>query len=80
MKQPILITQGVHQGNVLSPLLYNIFLNDIGNKLCIDDAPILHDSKISHLLYADDLVLLSTFEIGLQEIWIEFMNFVRTGD
>ena len=26
----------------------------------------LHDSKISHLLYADDLVLLSTTEIGLQ--------------
>ena len=53
---PILIKQSVHQGNDLSPLLFNI--NDIGNELCVDDAPILHDSNISHLLYAVDLVLL----------------------
>ena len=50
----------------MSPLLFNIFINDIGNDLLLDDAPILHDSKISHLLYADDLVLLSTSENGLQ--------------
>ena len=66
LAEPILIKQGVHQGNVLSPLLFNIFINGIGNELCVDDAPILNDSKISHLLYANDLVLLSTSEIGLQ--------------
>ena len=66
LTEPILIKQGVHQGNVLSPLLFNIFINDIGNGLCVDDAPVFHDSKISQLLYADDLVL-STSEIGLQK-------------
>ena len=66
LTEPILIKQGVHQGSVLSPLLFNIFINDIGDDLLLDDAPMLHDSKISHLLYADDLVLLSTTEIGLQ--------------
>ena len=60
------IKQGVHQGNVLSPLLFNIFINDIGNSLLLHDAPIVHDSKVNHLLYADDLVLLSTTEEGLQ--------------
>ena len=49
LTEPILIKQGVHQGNVLSLLLFNIFINNIGNELCVDDAPILHDSKISHL-------------------------------
>ena len=64
--ESISIKQGVHQGSVLSPLLFNIFINDIGDDLFTDDAPILHDSRVSHLLYADDLVLLSTSEIGLQ--------------
>ena len=60
------IKQGVHQGSVLSPLLFNIFINDIGKTLLADDAPILYHSKVNHLLYADDLVLMSTTEEGLQ--------------
>ena len=60
------IKQGVHQGNALSPILFNIVINDIGNTLLTDAAPILHDSKVNHLLYADDLVLHSTTEEGFQ--------------
>ena len=66
MSEPIELTQGVHQGSVLSLLLFNIFINDIGDDLTVNDAPFLHRSKISHLLYADDLLLLSTSETELQ--------------
>ena len=45
---------------------FNIFINDIGTTLSTDDAPIVYDSKVNHLLYADDLVLMSTTEEGLQ--------------
>ena len=66
MTDSIDIKEGVHQGNVLSPFLFNIFINDIGNTLSTDDTPIIHDSYINYLLYADDLVLFSTTEDWLQ--------------
>ncbi|MCU7801324.1 MAG: hypothetical protein KZQ70_14625 [gamma proteobacterium symbiont of Lucinoma myriamae] len=66
MSGPIEVTKGVHQGNVLSPLLFNVFINDVGDEMMNTHAPILHESKSSHLLYADDLLLLSTTENGLQ--------------
>ena len=63
---PIDITQGIHQGNVLSPLLFSIFMNDVGKEMILDDVPILHDYKLNHLLYADDLLLLFTSCASLQ--------------
>ena len=50
---------GIKQGDGLSPLLFNIFINDINNifdKTC--DPPDLGNLKVHNLLYADDLVLL----------------------
>ena len=64
LSDPNSITKDVHQGTVLSLLLFNtcIFPNDIGDAFSEVDAPVLHSSKISHLLYVDDLLLLSTTE------------------
>ena len=67
MSDPIEITKGVHQGNVLSPLLFNVFINDIGDNFSVRDVPVLHNSNVSHLLYADDLLLLATDEHTLQQ-------------
>ena len=64
----IKIFRGVKQGDVLSPLIFNIFVNDIIHNFN-DDAcspPELIEKKVGSLLYADDLVILSTSEKGLQ--------------
>ena len=73
------IEQGVHQGNILSPLLYKIFLYDLpgifnNNKEICD--PIELGNKIfSCLLYADDLVIFSKSSDGLQNCLNLLNNF-----
>ena len=61
------ITKDVHQGNALSPLLFNISIHDLGDFILDTEAPVLYDSRISHLLYADGLLLLSTSVTQLQQ-------------
>ena len=80
--RPIQTTIGLKQGCGISPLLFNLFINrlpDIFDQTC--DPVMVGSEKLSCLLWADDLVLLSSTPQGLQnsidktfDFYNEFIN------
>ena len=61
---------GVRQGDNLSPNLFKIFINDLPNIFSErDDQAELDGIRISSLLYADDLILLSTSKIWSSKLF-----------
>lgn len=60
---------GVKQGDNISPTLFNIFLNDLSFSETICHPPNLETLQVhvTHLLWADDLVILSETPDGLQK-------------
>ena len=57
---------GVRQGGVVSPNLFKIFINDLPNYLSFSQGPMfLNNKRLECLIYADDVILLSS----LQEVY-----------
>ena len=64
---PISSNLGLRQGCPLSPILFNLYIENL--KYSFDDTcdPVtIDDVKLNHFLYADDLVLISRNSSGLQ--------------
>ena len=59
---------GLKQGCNLSPILFNLFINDINHifDTTFCQPPTMYNLTLSNLLYADDLILISESSSGLQ--------------
>ena len=65
--QPFQTTVGVLQGEVMSPLLFNLFVNKISEIFDQSCDPVkINNTDQSFLLWADDLVVFSQSAAGLQ--------------
>ena len=61
------VSNGVRQGGILSPYLFNVYVDDLSQTLNRCRTGCLSGNN-NHLMYADDLVLLSPSATGLREL------------
>ena len=69
LSSPFKVSNGVRQGGILSPYLFNVYMDDLSNDLnkslygCL-----VGQQSINHLMYADDLVVFCPSAIGLSHL------------
>ncbi len=70
-------TVGVNQGGITSPYFFKKFLKDLSDELEDDCGVIMWDRVIKHLLWADDLFLVSNSPEGLQRQMNNLHNYCK---
>ena len=70
------VTNGVRQGGILSPYLFNVYVDELSEELKKCNVGCnLNGHLINHIMYADDLVLISPSSTGLSQLLRECEKF-----
>ena len=75
------VTNGVRQGGVMSPLLYNVYIDGLNSMLSNSNYGYeLNNMNFNNLSYADDMVLLAPSLDALQKLVTICENFAKEYD
>ena len=67
MSMPILSLLGVNQGGITSGTLFRKHLNNLHQYWKNDDGVCINETIVAHLLWAEDLIIFSNTEQGIQK-------------
>ena len=71
------VTNGVRQRGVISPLLFNVYVNELSELLSKSGiVGIMGGTIINHMLYADDICIVSLSSSGLQQYVMTTVNYM----
>ena len=74
LTQSFNVSSGVKQGDIISPLLFSLYLNDLATGIkSLNCGVDINDVNLAILLYADDIVLIAPNEESLQKM-ISFVS------
>ncbi len=66
---PFRVSNGVRQRGILSPILFNLYMDELSEWLNIcKTGCMIGNTLVNHIMYADDLVVFSPSSAGLQQL------------
>jgi hypothetical protein len=66
---PFSVSNGVRQGGILSPILFNVYVDELSLKLSASQVGCnINNASLNHFIYADDTVLLTPSPSAMQKL------------